>query len=187
MQSLEKMTDRPQFIFLENVKGFYQSEAHTQWTETLIRCGYSWRQYLLTPFHFRIPNNRMRFYMIIKRDSEPIAAGSSPSCDKDDGFSKDISLVYNDIRPCQCTSICSSTINGKPLDTTFLNLDSSQLHKLHEMGEDDITGPPGVNDLSQYLVPTEDIGKLVHGSSLRVRCDHTVFCWDYNISHIFHC
>jgi hypothetical protein len=88
------------------------------------------------------------------------SSGSTVSEDKD-GFSKDISIVYNDIRPCGCDSIRTSTINGKPLDATFLNLDSSLLHKLHEMGEDDITGPPGVNDLKQYLVRREEIGKSV--------------------------
>jgi site-specific DNA-cytosine methylase len=180
MKSLEKMTDRPQFIFLENVKGFFQSEAHVQWTETLARCGYSWRQYLLTPFHFRVPNNRMRFYMVIKRDSEPVVGcpsrGSAGDKEEEivgcgvhrssntdlhcnDGFSKDKSIVYNDIRPCECDCTRTSTINGKSLDTTFLHLDSSLLHKLHEMGEDDITGPPGVNDISQYLVRREDIGQ----------------------------
>ena len=152
MKSLEKMTDRPDFIFLENVKGFYQSEAHVQWTETLARCGYSWRQYLLTPFHFRVPNNRMRFYMVIKKDDDVTKASS-------DGFSKDHTIVHNDIRPCDCTSISSCTINGKPLDSSFLDLDSSLLHKLHELGEDDITGPPGVNDINQYLIPRESIGQ----------------------------
>lgn len=179
MKSLEKMTDRPQFIFLENVKGFCHSETHVQWTETLTRCGYSWRQYLLTPFHFRVPNNRMRFYMVIKRDSDSGLAAPGPTSNskkevdkaehigevKDDGYSKDISIVYNDIRPCLCASIRSSTINGKSLNSSFLHLDSSMLHKLHEMGEDDITGPPGVNDISQYLVPTEDIGMLALISS----------------------
>ena len=156
MKSLEKMTDRPDFIFLENVKGFCQSEAHVQWTEVLARCGYSWRQYLLTPFHFRVPNNRMRFYMVIRKDTTFCTTINDIS---NDGFSKDISIVFNDIRPCECTNTHSCVIKGKQLDTTFLHLDSSVLHKLHEMGEDDITGPPGVNDVSQYLIPREDMGQ----------------------------
>lgn len=149
MNSLEKMEHRPKFIFLENVKGFCHSKAHAEWTETLVRCGYSWRQYLLTPFHFRIPNNRMRFYMVIRHDD----CGSID----DDGFTKDSTIVHNDIRFCNCSNIQTCMVNGQSLDTSYLELDKSNLHKLHEMGEDDITGPPGVNDISHYVTDFEDL------------------------------
>ena len=145
MESLEKITDRPKFIFLENVKGFCNSEPHLQWTDTLVRCGYSWRQYLLTPFHFRIPNNRMRFYMVIKRDDDS---------ESQDGFTKDASVIHYDVRACECSHMRTCNINGAPVDTSYLELDKSALHKLHEMGEDDISGPVDVHDISNY---TQDV------------------------------
>jgi hypothetical protein len=94
--------------------------------------------------------------MVIRRDNL-----HSDDDAGDGGFSKDPTLVHNDIRPCVCGGLRSCTINKKETDTTFLDLDSTLLHKLHEMGEDDITGPPGVNDIRQYLVPREEIGQLV--------------------------
>jgi hypothetical protein len=173
MKSLKLLKDKPKFIILENVKGFCNSESHVEWTETLIECGYSWRQYLLTPFQFRIPNNRMRFYMIIIRDDfiTTILADNSNSSTRSqdellsnrDGYSKDISIVYNSIRTCNCVSTERSVINSKSLDTSYVNLEavdgsSTSLNKLHELGEDDITGPSSVNDLSHYIVPQHNIG-----------------------------
>lgn len=92
--------------------------------------------------------------MVIRRD-DPCLSSADGADDVDDGFSKDASIVFNNIRPCMCSETSTATINGKSLDTKFLDLDSSMLHKLHELGEDDITGPAGVNDISQYLEDDE--------------------------------
>lgn len=175
MKMLESMALPPRMIFLENVKGFYRSDVHVQWTETLIRCGYSWRQYLLTPFHFRVPNNRMRFYMIIFKD-EVLAESKIADCH----YSKDSSVVHHDIRQCECNNIHTTTINGNNLDCSYLQLDESSLHKLHELGDDNVTGPPGVNCISMYLNSAE----FDHMNELRVIDSVLQEKWAQGLSYV---
>uniref|UniRef100_A0A0K8WMN7 tRNA (cytosine(38)-C(5))-methyltransferase n=1 Tax=Bactrocera latifrons TaxID=174628 RepID=A0A0K8WMN7_BACLA len=56
-----------QYILMENVKGFEVSEAHKQFIETLKTAGYHWREFLLTPTQFGIPNSRSRYYCLARR------------------------------------------------------------------------------------------------------------------------
>lgn len=57
-------------IFLENVQGFVDSSVLATFKRILTRCGYKWRQYLLSPINtVGIPNNRQRFYMTIEHSS----------------------------------------------------------------------------------------------------------------------
>lgn len=187
MKSLASMENKPSWIFLENVKGFATSDAHVEWTDTLRAAGYSWRQYLLTPFHFRVPNNRMRFYMVIRLDSVcpggGVKGGGEGACGSElDGFTKDPTVMHSDIRQCSCNPLASHPFSSSPLpqgsddtrtcprngdtsdssslhrealDSSYISFGDTPLHKLHELGEDGITGPEGVHSLSQYLA--EDI------------------------------
>jgi tRNA (cytosine38-C5)-methyltransferase len=64
----EKQTfERPDWIVLENVKGFTASRMLQTWKDALRRCGYTWKQYLLSPTQFGTPNHRMRYYMICEK------------------------------------------------------------------------------------------------------------------------
>jgi len=56
-------TQRPKYIFLENVKHFYGSNMHRRLLDTLHKCGHTWRQYMLSPMQIGIPNHRTRFYL----------------------------------------------------------------------------------------------------------------------------
>jgi tRNA (cytosine38-C5)-methyltransferase len=61
------MKKRPRYIVLENVKGFIGSKVLKIWKRVLVWCGYSFRQYLLSPItSLGIPNHRNRYYMIIE-------------------------------------------------------------------------------------------------------------------------
>ena len=61
------MNKRPKYIVLENVKGFLDSKVLNIWKRVLIWCGYTYRQYLLSPItSLGIPNHRNRYYMIIE-------------------------------------------------------------------------------------------------------------------------
>ena len=61
------MKKRPRYIVLENVKGFLGSKVLNIWKRVLVWCGYSFRQYLLSPItSLGIPNHRNRYYMIIE-------------------------------------------------------------------------------------------------------------------------
>uniref|UniRef100_A0A7S3PQ93 DNA (cytosine-5-)-methyltransferase n=1 Tax=Aplanochytrium stocchinoi TaxID=215587 RepID=A0A7S3PQ93_9STRA len=67
MDVLINLKERPEFIFLENVKGFYESQPYHKFIHVLKSLGYEWRQYILSPIQFQIPNQRSRFYMCIRR------------------------------------------------------------------------------------------------------------------------
>jgi len=67
---LISMRQRPKYIVLENVKGFVDSKVLKVWKRVLKYCGYSYRQYLLSPItSLGIPNHRSRYYMIIEHGS----------------------------------------------------------------------------------------------------------------------
>ena len=59
--------DRPRWILLENVKGFATSKMLDVFKTALQRCGYTFKQYLLSPTQFGVPNHRMRFYLICEK------------------------------------------------------------------------------------------------------------------------
>ena len=60
-------TQRPNFICLENVPGFHQSNTHKLWIETLKKCGYYFFEFLLTPTQFGIPNERIRYFCAARK------------------------------------------------------------------------------------------------------------------------
>lgn len=111
------------------------------WTECLIKAGYSWRQFLLSPFHFRIPNGRTRFYMAAHLNS---ADGDYPF------FTQDRSIVHHSIPKCLCETINSISVNGCLRDCSPMVIEGS-VAKIHEQGEDDITGQEGVNNVAGFL------------------------------------
>lgn len=180
MSALEKISDKPEWIFFENVKGFENSASHKLWTDSLIRAGYSWRQFLLSPFQFRIPNGRTRFYMAIHLNSK----GMVPL------FGQDRDIVFDTIEPCSCPLVNTRIINGHPLDCSLLPIPGS-INKVHELGEDDITGPKGVNSVNQFLeemidsnlenlltIPDSTLSKnWAEGLSIVGREDRCTFCF----------
>lgn len=67
MSTLPLLSHPPEFIMLENVKGFDTSEAHELLIETLIKCNYQFAEFLLSPTQFSIPNSRQRYYLIARK------------------------------------------------------------------------------------------------------------------------
>ncbi|XP_039265013.2 tRNA (cytosine(38)-C(5))-methyltransferase-like [Styela clava] len=65
---LPKLSKLPKYILLENVKGFETSEAHKELVKTLNACKYNQQEFLLSPRHLGIPNSRLRYFMLAKRD-----------------------------------------------------------------------------------------------------------------------
>lgn len=55
------------YILLENVKGFEISQMRDELINCMKRCGYSYRELILSPCHFGIPNSRYRYYLLAKR------------------------------------------------------------------------------------------------------------------------
>jgi len=55
------------YILLENVKGFEISQMRDKLINCLGNCGYDYRELILTPCQFGIPNSRYRYYLLAKR------------------------------------------------------------------------------------------------------------------------
>jgi len=65
-----------QYILMENVKGFESSQARNQFVGALEKAGFHWREFILTPTQFNVPNTRHRYYCIARKDLDfPFAGG----------------------------------------------------------------------------------------------------------------
>ena len=74
--SLLKMLGRlseilPAALALENVPGFASSRAADCLRDVLGRAGYAWREVVLCPTQFGVPNRRRRFYLVASRHGRP--------------------------------------------------------------------------------------------------------------------
>ena len=56
-----------QCILLENVKGFEQSETRDMFVSCLVQAGFNYKEVILSPCQFGIPNTRHRYYLLAKR------------------------------------------------------------------------------------------------------------------------
>lgn len=65
--NLLEHTPSVDFILLENVKGFERSKACELYKTKLIEAGFGYREYILSPHSFGIPNTRHRYYCVAKR------------------------------------------------------------------------------------------------------------------------
>ncbi|XP_001602026.3 tRNA (cytosine(38)-C(5))-methyltransferase [Nasonia vitripennis] len=55
------------YILLENVKGFESSQARNEVILCLEKSGFNYKELILSPCQFGIPNSRHRYYLIAKR------------------------------------------------------------------------------------------------------------------------
>lgn len=67
MQNLTEMKHLPMYILVENVQGFESSNTREHFVSILVRLGYIFQEFLLSPFQFGIPNSRLRYYLLAKR------------------------------------------------------------------------------------------------------------------------
>ncbi|XP_038124200.1 tRNA (cytosine(38)-C(5))-methyltransferase [Cyprinodon tularosa] len=56
----------PGFILLENVKGFEISSARERLLQTLLGCGYTFQEFMISPTSVGIPNSRLRYFLVAK-------------------------------------------------------------------------------------------------------------------------
>ncbi|ORY06287.1 S-adenosyl-L-methionine-dependent methyltransferase [Basidiobolus meristosporus CBS 931.73] len=61
-----KMKNPPEYILVENVKGFETSDTRQLLVDQLAKCNYTYQEFLLTPLQFGIPNSRLRYYLVAK-------------------------------------------------------------------------------------------------------------------------
>ncbi|KAH8870777.1 hypothetical protein KSF78_0006011 [Schistosoma japonicum] len=108
---------KPEGIILENVKGFENSEPWRQLMKVLNACDYEYRQFLLSPLQFGIPNCRLRFYLVARSSS------SSWNSNLKMGKSESIDLrppIDSPVLPgCRCASCCGLVSHIEHTDDKF--------------------------------------------------------------------
>ncbi|XP_012057662.1 PREDICTED: tRNA (cytosine(38)-C(5))-methyltransferase [Atta cephalotes] len=57
------------YILFENVKGFEVSQMRDRLVECIKNCGYAYRELILSPCQFGVPNSRHRYYLLAKRNN----------------------------------------------------------------------------------------------------------------------
>ncbi|KAG0296283.1 tRNA (cytosine-5-)-methyltransferase [Linnemannia gamsii] len=67
MDILPKMEHPPNYILLENVRGFEESDSRDLLVEALATAGYEFQELLITPLQMGIPNSRMRYYCLARK------------------------------------------------------------------------------------------------------------------------
>ncbi|CDJ65888.1 DNA methyltransferase 2, putative [Eimeria necatrix] len=70
LQLLDSCASPPQFIFLENVRGFEGSDTWQCMQRVLLRKHYSVQHFLLSPTQIGIPNTRVRYYCLAARHTD---------------------------------------------------------------------------------------------------------------------
>ncbi|KAG0249348.1 tRNA (cytosine-5-)-methyltransferase [Mortierella polycephala] len=66
MDILPKMEHPPNYILVENVRGFEESDSRDLLVEALTKAGYEFQEMLITPLQIGIPNSRMRYYCLAR-------------------------------------------------------------------------------------------------------------------------
>ncbi|XP_061821689.1 tRNA (cytosine(38)-C(5))-methyltransferase isoform X4 [Nerophis lumbriciformis] len=66
LQLLPRLHQLPRFILLENVKGFENSSARQHLVEVLSKCGYTYKEVMVSPTSVGIPNSRLRYFLMAK-------------------------------------------------------------------------------------------------------------------------
>jgi len=62
----EQMETPPTYILIENVKGFEESDTRQRLVNVLQTRGYHFKEFLVSPADFGVPNSRLRFYLLAK-------------------------------------------------------------------------------------------------------------------------
>ncbi len=67
MHILQEMRCPPDYVLMENVKGFECSNTRDEFVRVLQSLGYKFQEFLLSPSQFGIPNSRLRYYLLAKK------------------------------------------------------------------------------------------------------------------------
>lgn len=59
-----------QYILMENVKGFEESQARQMYVDALEKAKFFYREFILTPTQMGVPNTRHRYYCIARRTED---------------------------------------------------------------------------------------------------------------------
>ncbi|EDW04040.1 GH11576 [Drosophila grimshawi] len=92
------------YVLMENVKGFEASQARQQFIEALEKAGFHWREFILTPTQFSVPNTRYRYYCIARKSKDFDFAGGKiwehmPAAETNNASQQTMSKISSIVEP----------------------------------------------------------------------------------------
>ncbi|CAB5376483.1 uncharacterized protein OCT59_021733 [Rhizophagus irregularis] len=152
---LSKMSFPPTYILIENVKGFEESDTRNTLVTQLKNCNYNFQEFFITPLQLGIPNSRLRYYLLAKKQPFDFKVSDSKilyyiPCSRYSQRSNDIIKILNN----EDSDSLLSKINIRPI-SDFL--------------QDDV-------DYEKYSIPNKTLTKygklfdIVKPSSRRSCC-----------------
>uniref|UniRef100_A0A8C5M2C7 tRNA aspartic acid methyltransferase 1 n=1 Tax=Leptobrachium leishanense TaxID=445787 RepID=A0A8C5M2C7_9ANUR len=190
-QPFTRLQKPPMYILLENVKGFESSIARENLVTALLRCGYRYQEFLLSPTCLGIPNSRLRYFLIAKLQKEEfsfqvtnqlledfptcfglVSSSTTHSSSRNVNADLDLKSTLSDPPrdPKQDTSFLYKLETPEELERKQSQDNDSSIRTLDEFLEKNI------GDINQYFLPSRSLLRyalildIVQPSSRRSTC-----------------
>ncbi|XP_026057260.1 tRNA (cytosine(38)-C(5))-methyltransferase-like isoform X2 [Carassius auratus] len=159
LELLPRLSKRPCFILLENVKGFETSAARDALLKTLRESDYSFQEFLISPTSLGIPNSRLRYFLIAKRPPGSFSFQTSaeimeglPMSESPDS----LTVPHNNPTSSECEREKSGTIIFKmeteqELERKRMQDSQETVRRLQDFLQED------EQDMDQYLLPPKTL------------------------------
>ncbi|XP_058621006.1 tRNA (cytosine(38)-C(5))-methyltransferase isoform X2 [Onychostoma macrolepis] len=159
LELLPRLSKRPRFILLENVKGFETSAARDALLKTLRECDYSFQEFLISPSSLGIPNSRLRYFLIAKRPPGSFSFSTSaeivegiPMSESPDSFT----VPHNHPTTSECEREKNGTIVFKleteqELERKRIQDSQETVRRLQDFLQED------EDDMDQYLLSSKTL------------------------------
>ncbi|XP_016327419.1 tRNA (cytosine-5-)-methyltransferase-like [Sinocyclocheilus anshuiensis] len=159
LELLPRLSKRPRFILLENVKGFETSAARDALLKTLREFDYSFQEFLISPTSLGIPNSRLRYFLIARR---PPGSFSFPtSAEIIEGFPmsespNSLAVPHSHLTSSECEREKTGTIIFKleteqELERKRIQDSQETVQRLQDFLQEDEEG------MDQYLLPPKTL------------------------------
>ena len=154
MHIMSMMISPPQYLMVENVRGFEVSYTRQHLIDLLTKMGYIFQEFLLSPKQIGIPNSRLRYYLLAKRS--PLQFLNSISFSN--GPCQDASVVI-EFMPVIAPDKAHKTIESAATDVEPVNTASISCRSLSDFLVNDLSE----EELEKCLVPDKVLQKYAMG------------------------
>ncbi|CAG5130725.1 unnamed protein product [Candidula unifasciata] len=170
LRLLDEMKVKPEYLLVENVKGFEVSQTRKELVSCLERCGYVYQEFLLTPLQFGIPNCRLRYYLTARRGKNfafnvqsQVRSAQHASIENVNWSQQHCSNTINETR-------CSEHIQKKTVDSDGSSVVSSEgPHTRHPDSCPNETGHLNSHTGAGPLEVSQDDIEAARGNSFALR------------------
>nr|AAV85978.1 5' cytosine DNA methyl transferase-like protein [Pristionchus pacificus] len=140
LHCLNKMSNRPRWIFIENVSAFHSTSMHSTLIETLNTIGYRIEEYMLSPVQLGIPNSRPRYYLLASLMEGPV-------------HNEYVSHLYqyiDGVEECEMSTVREYLSDN--VDTAYLSSDKVDANNLSIVEPSSISSSCFTKSYTQFLV-----------------------------------